>query len=64
MEHTNPILPDTPQATTPASEPPPSPLVPAAPDAAPPPGMLDMERVRYWAGRGSRRRLRPATALM
>jgi hypothetical protein len=38
----------------------------AAPGQSPPPGMIDLEAARYWAGRGPRgqpRRFRPPYAL-
>jgi hypothetical protein len=46
-----------PQAPTP------EPTPPAATPGQPPPGMLDMEKVRYWAGRGPNRRSRPAYSI-
>jgi hypothetical protein len=42
---------------------PPTPEAPAPAAAPPPPGMLDMERVRFWAGRGPGRKNRPAYSI-
>jgi hypothetical protein len=49
-----------PQAPTPEPTPPAATTAPEQP----PPVMLDMDKVRYWAGRGARRKNRPAYSLM
>jgi hypothetical protein len=42
---------------------PPAPTPPAPAAEHPPPGMMDLEAARYWAGRGPRRRNRPPYSL-
>jgi hypothetical protein len=59
MKRTNRSKPKTPQL-------PPQPSAPeaAAPEAAqPPPGQMDLDAARYWAGRGPKRKNRPPYSL-
>jgi hypothetical protein len=50
---------------TPIPDPKPSAATAPATPEQPPPGMLDMDKVRYWAGRGPHaRRNRPAYSIM